>query len=166
MGSIKFLTVLFISLIQSLACMDISNFKYDFYITSGTNDWVVSSQYPSGVYSSITSADNSAISSLPEASWIWENPRVSSTTIVITKQFFTIGKPYSAIFQGAIDDSGSVRLNGGTLCVIGGFTTLYVCDFSSDIKSGMNVLEITADDYSFGGFASVKYKLKVKTNLV
>lgn len=68
------------------------------------------------------------------------------TAITITKYFFVVGIPKSAILIGAIDDTGSARINGGTSCSIPGFKSIYTCDFTSSIIPGLNKLEVTATD--------------------
>ncbi|OMJ72326.1 hypothetical protein SteCoe_29244 [Stentor coeruleus] len=146
----------------SYSCISENVIDFKFYITSGTSDWVVSSQYPNGVYASVVSGPTSI---LPETSWIWENPVIFMRSITITRYFFVAGKPKSAILISKIDDTGSAKLNGGTSCSIPGFGVFYTCDLTSSCIVGLNKLEIIGTDTG-AGLVGVMYKLTVISKLV
>lgn len=162
---ISLLLVLLLSAKLSYSCSSLSTFDFKFYITSGTNDWVVSTQYPNGVYASVVTAVSNAVTIPAETSWIWESPSIFYTTITITRYFFVFGIPYSAILIGAIDDTGLARINGGTSCSISGFTSIYTCDFTSSILPGLNKLEVIATDTGAVKL-SVMYKLTIVSKMI
>lgn len=146
----------------SCFCIDKSIVNFQFYITSGNNDWIVSSQYPSGVYASVVTGPGVAIP--PEASWIWETPVIEGRTLTITRYFFIVGIPKSVLLESRIDNYGLAKLNGGTACSIPDYLNLYTCDFTFSSISGLNKLEYIATD--FGGISAVMYKLTIISKLV
>jgi hypothetical protein len=97
----------------SSSCITTSIMNFKFYVTSGTNDWVVSEQYPNGAYAVVVPALASSTPNPPEASWVWESPYIEHNTITIIRYFFVLGNPISATFIGAINDNGLVLVNGG-----------------------------------------------------
>ncbi|OMJ70193.1 hypothetical protein SteCoe_31902 [Stentor coeruleus] len=161
--------LLFLGLILLLdsadSCTSLSNINFKFYVTSGTNDWVVSEQYPNGAYASVVSAVSWAVVIPPETSWIWESPVIFVKTITVTRYFFVPGKLISVSFIGATDDYSTVKINGGTSCSIPNFDKYYSCDFTSSVIPGLNKLEIIGVDLGPAG-ANIMYKLTIVSKIV
>ena len=165
--------ILSVILIQtsSLDCSSIQTrtVQFDFY--SGLDDWVVGYLHPNGA--NAVAVDNSLIrDSSTNALLIWESPQpynyAITSTIYVSKSFYIPGSPIWAQLIIKADDSCSVKMNDvATSCGTDFYTEIRICDLSSFIVSGNNVISITVVNIggSAGNAASLTYKLSVKTSV-
>lgn len=141
--------------------------QFDFY--SGLDDWVTGYLHPSGANAVLVS--NLLIRDpMTNGLLIWESAEPYdysiTSTIYVTKSIYIPGTPTWAQMIIKADDSCSVKVNNAdTGCGTANAFETGICDLSSYIVTGTNLISITAVNIpgAPGNVASLNYKLTVKT---
>ncbi|OMJ77416.1 hypothetical protein SteCoe_23018 [Stentor coeruleus] len=152
----------YLPLAYSQECFDINEVDFTFYCRSGSDDWIVSSDYPNGLWATVISNPNLVWAVIPESDFIWKNPTYGACNITVTKSFFLIASATSVNLYLVCDDYATATINDLNSCKAT-YGSVSICDMTSAIKTGLNELKIEAQNT--GGNGGLSYKLEVNIRL-
>lgn len=150
------------------------------YVVSDTNNWVSGPSKPNGGSAVEVTEIPPWTSKIPGATFIWDSPTVTGPTIdqtcYFTNEFFIQGTPISGTYQLAVDNRMWTSINGQSInCDLFNLSQPTdppkTCDVTSFLRTGLNVIQITAtNDAQAGGSAKtnpagVLYKLSIKSKI-
>ena len=159
--------------VYSLDCytLPVQTITLTFY--SDLDDWVVGNLYPNGAYA-VAVGNNYMRNVQPYGLTIWESAYpydfMQNLTCYIGKSFYIPGTPISATISILADDQSSVKLNNmDTGCITKMWNTVFNCELTQFITSGLNTINITVTNNggktTLVNFASLNYCLTVKTSV-
>ncbi|OMJ77415.1 hypothetical protein SteCoe_23017 [Stentor coeruleus] len=156
------LLVFYFALAYSQECIDNNEIDFTFYCRSGSDDWIVSVNYPNGIWATAMSNPSIYWIAIPGSDYIWQNLDCSYCSITVTKSFFLIAPATNVYLYFVCDDRAKATINNLNLCEVT-YGLMSTCDMTSATKVGLNELKIVAEND--GGPGGLTYKLEVKIKL-
>lgn len=133
-------------------------FDFTFYCANGSDDWIVSPNYPNGTPATI----KANYDGIPGSQLIWDNFACKYCQITVIKSSFLIATASEAIFYMTSDDDATATINNQKSC-----STIYgvhkTCSMTEATKTGLNKLKIVVKNY--GGPGVLGYMLEVKITI-
>ena len=148
------------SLSEASTCLDSSSSSNTFHLLSGTSTLVTGPDMSSYGPAKAVYTVSGWTASIPGATWIWDNNKVSSPTKDQTcnfyDSFFVTGAVHEAVLHYAADNHAYVYVNGvniGCDKSNGSFTssTQVKCTVTKYLKTGLNYFQFSVTNAGSNG---------------
>lgn len=152
----------FYTLAYSYDCVDSSQVDFTYYCFGGTDDWIVSSNFPNGA-SAIIIPNLPAYSEFVIGSgYIWDSTLCAFCNITTTKSFF-VAASVTQVNLDLFGDNHATAYISNIISCKASYPPISKCDITGAIKLGINELKIEAQNDS--GYGALAYKLEIRLPL-